>query len=546
MRITNNLVLRQALRDLTASRRRLSDLQIQVSSGKRILKPEDDPFGLERSLGIHSALRLNQSHLRTIEATRDWMTVSQAALQTISDSLEQAGVLALSASNDSLGEDERRLIAEEVEGLLQQAVSAANTRHHDRFVFAGYQTDTQPFDLAAENGDLVSQTTVANTVGGFANVEAMSGKTQLATDSYYVEIQNEDGTLSAPTTVGTTVTAFAASSVASEQTQLGADTYHVETQENPALSGNFEFRVVDDTGTAVSIYDAATDDGSTFSSDWQDVGDTLTNYATGVVDTERGLTISLGAVEATYVVCSKGGGNDAKVTYAPGNMQFRLVDSDGNAASIYDAATDDGTTFTSDWQNATDVLSNYVDGVVDTGRGLAIDFGTVVPTNSSFLAGTKDAGAASVAYVSGFDVVYNGDGGEIQREIEPGHNLVVNLPGNLEAFSQSFAAVRDLLTNLRMSGITGETFQASVAAIGQAEDVLLAQTTAIGSRASAVDQIKDRLDDYDISLQDQLAKVEDLDMAEGFMRMTNQEVAYQALLQVAARLSQPILLDYLR
>jgi len=246
------------------------------------------------------------------------------------------------------------------------------------------------------NHYLGTEATVTDTVEDFTTSEVTSGKTQLATDSYYVEIQNEDGTLSGETTVGTTVTAFAASSVASGQTQLAADTYHVETQD--AGGGSWEFRVVDDTGTAVSIYDAATDDGSTFSSDWQDVGDTLTNYADGVVDTERGLTISLGTAEATYVACSNGGGNDAEVTYAPGSMQFRMVDSDGDAVSIYDTATDDGTTFSSDWQDVGDMLTNYTDGAVDTGLGLTIDFDIV---EGDFLAGTMASGAASVAYING-------------------------------------------------------------------------------------------------------------------------------------------------
>ena len=101
MRITNNLVLSRASRDLTMSRCRLNELQMQVSSGKRILKPEDDPFGTERALGIRSALRINESHLRTLEASRDWMTATEAALQTMKSAIERAYVLALGASSDT-------------------------------------------------------------------------------------------------------------------------------------------------------------------------------------------------------------------------------------------------------------------------------------------------------------------------------------------------------------------------------------------------------------------------------------------------------------
>jgi len=416
MRITNNLVLSQASRDLTLSLRRLNDLQMHVAATKRILKPEDDPFGAEKAIGLRSALRLNDSHMRILESGRDWMSVTEGALQTIQSSIERAYVIALAACNDTLGDDERALVSEEVEGLLSKAVTAANTRHHNRYVFSGLQTNTQPFVMGTVLG---AESTVADTVLDFSTSEVTSGQTELATGTYYVEIQDSGG-------------------------------------------GNMQFRLVDDTGSAVSIYDAATDDGTTFTSDWQDVGDMLANYADGVVDTGRGLTVTFDTVEGDYA------------------------------------------------------------------------------------AGTMGSGAASVEYIGAFDVVYNGDGRLIQLEIEVGHTVVVNLPGDDEGFAKSFAALKNLLADLRSTGTTGDMFKNSVDDLEEASNALLQQTAAFGSRERAVDEIEQRLGQLDISLQDQLSKVEDLDMAEAILHLTNQEVAYQALLQVAARLSQPLLIEFLR
>ena len=418
MRITNNLVLSRVLRDLQMSQRRLNDLQVQVSSGKRILKPEDDPFGTGKALGIRTALRVNESYLRTLEASRDWLMVTEAALQTIDSALERAYVLALGASSDSLGEDGRVSVAKEVEELLRQAVSAANTRHHNRFIFSGYQTHTEPFQLGTALG--TETTPNPATVSDFLISECMSGQTQLATDTYHVEV-----------------------------------------------------------------------------------------WDSGDVD-----------------------------------IKFRLVDDDGNPMSIYDAATNDGTSFTSGWQDVGDMLGWFSDGVVDTGRGLTIDFGD---TESLYVEGTQAAGTAGkVMYISAFDVIYNGDSGEIEHEIEPGHTLVVNLPGNVQAFSKPFNALRDLLTDLCTPGATGDTIKDNIAKIEEARNALLEHTATIGARAQAVERIDERLRQFDIALQGQLSKVEDLDMAEGVMRMTSQELAYQTLLRVAATLSQPTLIEFLR
>lgn len=193
MRITNNLVLDRVSRDLTLSRRRLDRLQMQVSSSKKILKPEDDPYGAERAMSLRSALRLNDSHLQILETSRDWMTVTEAALQTIQSSVESAYVVAIGACNDSLGEDERSLVAEEVEGLLNKAVSAANTRHHNRYIFSGYQTGTEPFDLGTTLG--TETTPDPTTVTHFSLSERMSGQT----DSPRIPTTSRSGTLAAAT-----------------------------------------------------------------------------------------------------------------------------------------------------------------------------------------------------------------------------------------------------------------------------------------------------------------------------------------------------------
>jgi len=121
--------------------------------------------------------------------------------------------------------------------------------------------------------------------------------------------------LGTETTVADTVLDFTTSEVMSGKTQLASDTYHVEIQDSGG--GNMQFRVVDDTGTAVSIYDVASDDGTTFTSDWQDVGDMLTNFGDGVVDTGRGLTITFDTVEGDYTAGTMGAGA-ASVEYVNG------------------------------------------------------------------------------------------------------------------------------------------------------------------------------------------------------------------------------------
>lgn len=120
-------------------------------------------------------------------------------------------------------------------------------------------------------------------------------------------------------TVANTITAFGAASVTSGQTELGTDTYYVEVRQNPSDSSDWEFRLVDNQGNAVSIDDIY-DSGTAMTSDWQDMVD---NGMT--VDTGRGLTFTIAAA-GSYQAGTKGSGA-ASVDYIPQGASLTVTSS---------------------------------------------------------------------------------------------------------------------------------------------------------------------------------------------------------------------------
>ncbi len=150
MRITANMMVNQAVRDMTGSLRRLCELQGQISSGKRIRKPGDDPFAAEQALGMRSVLRANESYQRSIDLGTSWLNATEQAMTTVTNVMSRVAVLALAASSDAIGQEERDAIAVEVEELLAHAVQVGNTQHQGRYILAGFQTNAQPFSLEAD------------------------------------------------------------------------------------------------------------------------------------------------------------------------------------------------------------------------------------------------------------------------------------------------------------------------------------------------------------------------------------------------------------
>ncbi|MBI5876851.1 MAG: flagellar hook-associated protein FlgL [Chloroflexi bacterium] len=146
MRVTQEMMTRNALRDMSASQARIARYQREATTGKRILQPEDDPSGAGQVMGLRAQLANGQMFLRTIASSEDWLNASDTALTTLSQEiLARAGELATRGANDSLGPEERRSIAVEIDQLLEQAVATANGDYLGRYLFAGTADTTVPF-----------------------------------------------------------------------------------------------------------------------------------------------------------------------------------------------------------------------------------------------------------------------------------------------------------------------------------------------------------------------------------------------------------------
>lgn len=149
MRVTQRELITQASRSINEHLERLQKLQSIAATGKRVQKPEDDPMGTGRALGIRSHLRTMEASLRNLDLSRDWLSATETALQGIKDLLARARNLALSAA-DEAGQSDQAFQAwqVEVEKLLEQAVGIANSGHRGLYLFAGFKVTDVPFQLS--------------------------------------------------------------------------------------------------------------------------------------------------------------------------------------------------------------------------------------------------------------------------------------------------------------------------------------------------------------------------------------------------------------
>ncbi len=147
MRITFNTINRHTKNVIIDRYNDLMKLQEQLSTGKRLLRPSDDPVDVANDLKLRSKLKQLSQFKRNIEDGLGFMQVTDTAMMSMDDIMQRLRELAIQAASDTMTVKERLYINSEVEQLARQLIGLANTSFRGDYVFAGTQTKIAPFPL---------------------------------------------------------------------------------------------------------------------------------------------------------------------------------------------------------------------------------------------------------------------------------------------------------------------------------------------------------------------------------------------------------------
>jgi flagellar hook-associated protein 3 FlgL len=170
-RITSNMISRSVLNDLNDVSTRLAKTQQQMSSGKQITRPSDDPYGTSRALTLRSDVAGTQQYQRNVSEATAWQNVTDAALSKISDSINRARELAIGGASDSAGQSARNAAAAEIDQLIASVKQEANASYGGRYVFSGTATDVRPYDVNGADSYAGDAGTVAREIGPSVSVQ---------------------------------------------------------------------------------------------------------------------------------------------------------------------------------------------------------------------------------------------------------------------------------------------------------------------------------------------------------------------------------------
>jgi len=161
MRITTNQMARNILFNLNDNAQRSDKLEREMSSGKRVTVPSDDPNSAIKILHLRTALMEADQYRRNLEDGQGWLQTTEAALDSVEQIIADAQTLAVQGANSSLPAGARDALAKNVQELYNQMLAQANSMYGNRYLFGGWRTLNPPY---TEAGGVVTYNGDANDI----------------------------------------------------------------------------------------------------------------------------------------------------------------------------------------------------------------------------------------------------------------------------------------------------------------------------------------------------------------------------------------------
>ncbi|NUO07181.1 MAG: flagellar hook-associated protein FlgL [Candidatus Brocadia sp.] len=155
-RITQESINRTTLANIQLNFKKMQEIQEKLSSGKQLNRPSDDPSGTRKVLGLKTEELQIQQFSDNTETAKEQIYSTSNTLESIQEILSKVKELTMQASNDTLGQSERKIIASELNELLESVLHYTNTDNDGKYIFSGTKTSTTPFSAVRDSNGRIS------------------------------------------------------------------------------------------------------------------------------------------------------------------------------------------------------------------------------------------------------------------------------------------------------------------------------------------------------------------------------------------------------
>ena len=162
MRVTQQMLNQNSIRNMSQNLSRFEKINNQVASGKLLHRPSDDPNGVSKAMNLKSTLSANTQFERNTNEAKLWMNETGQNIDSMVDAMQRVRELAVQGNNGTYSELDQTAMAAEIEELTERMRQLANAKVNGKSLFNGQKTGELPFpekgNFAVDSTDLIAKT----------------------------------------------------------------------------------------------------------------------------------------------------------------------------------------------------------------------------------------------------------------------------------------------------------------------------------------------------------------------------------------------------
>jgi len=192
MRISTMQQFNSGVRSILDNQKSTNTTQQQISTGRKVLTPADDPIASTQILQLQQDISLRNQYEKNVISSRNRQNLEEAILTGVTENISRIRELTVNAGNGSMTQEDRSSIAIEIEERYKALVDLMNTKDpSNTYIFAGFKGETEPFQSRPGGGVIYQGDDGERSLG-------ISGSTQVQTNDsgkkLFVDVESAENT----------------------------------------------------------------------------------------------------------------------------------------------------------------------------------------------------------------------------------------------------------------------------------------------------------------------------------------------------------------
>ncbi len=178
-RITTLMSQQSILSNINNVQDQLATTEQQLSTGRTINQPSDNPYGASLAISLNQDLSSLTNYSNSVTDGTAWTTAATTSLTNIQSMLQRAQELVVESANGTLSSADLSASAAEINQLTEAVKQEANAQYNGQYIFSGSATGTAPYSTATGDVYQGNSAAVTRQIGPNASLQVNTDISQL-------------------------------------------------------------------------------------------------------------------------------------------------------------------------------------------------------------------------------------------------------------------------------------------------------------------------------------------------------------------------------